>query len=305
MTTARIVAVTGLTGFIGRRLAVKLAASSFKTRAIVRRPPGGLDLGFAPHQVGLDDVDALAEILVGVDAIVHLAGSVRGSRPADFAAANQDAVANLCQAAARQQRPPAFLLVSSLAASRPDLSHYAASKRAGEQVLFGYSQLAWTILRPPVVYGPGEVELKLLFRLMRRGLTLVPGNRHQRLSFLHVDDLADAILCWLRDPERCRHGQFSIDDGVVNGYDWPSVTVAAGATHSLTLVLPKRMLHLVAWANVLLSRLFGYAPMLTPGKVRELAHDRWVGRDDCYGVVTGWHPRHQLASGLEQTFSGS
>ncbi|MYE85052.1 MAG: NAD-dependent epimerase/dehydratase family protein [Gammaproteobacteria bacterium] len=299
------VAVTGLTGFVGRRLAIKLTAASIETRAIIRRSAAGLDARISPWVAALDDVDALAGALAGVDAVVHLAGTVRGARPRDFAAANSEAVTHLCAAALRQAKPPAMLLVSSLAATEPQLSDYAASKRAGEQALAAHPQIDSTVIRPPAVYGPGDREMTPLFRLMRRGWILVPGNPAQKLSFLYVDDLADAILCWLQAPRRFRGRQFSIDDGAEDGYDWPAIAAAAaGARKTRMLVIPTPLLQGAAKANVGLSRLLGRAPMLTPGKVRELGHDRWVGGGDDFAAATGWQPRHNLASGLELTFNG-
>ena len=297
------VAITGLTGFIGRRLAIKLTAESIDTRAIIRRPAAALDAPISPWVAALDDVDALANALAGVDAVVHLAGTVRGARSRDFAAANSEAVSHLCAAALRQDQPPAMLLVSSLAATEPQLSDYAASKRDGEQALAAHPQLDSTVIRPPAVYGPGDRELTPLFRLMRRGWILVPGNAAQRLSFLYVDDLADAILCWLQAPRSSRGRHFSIDDGAEDGYDWPAIAAAVGARRTRTLVIPTPLLQGVAKVNVGLSQLLGRAPMLTPGKVRELGHGRWVGGGDDFGTTTGWRPRHDLASGIELTFN--
>ena len=262
-----------------------------------------LDARISAWVAALDDVDALAGVLAGVDAVVHLAGAVRGERPQDFAAANSEAVNHLCAAALRQAKPPAMLLVSSLTATEPQLSDYAASKRAGEQALAPHPQLDWTVIRPPAVYGPGDREMTPLFRLMRRGWVLVPGNPAQRLSFLYVDDLADAILCWLQAPRTYSGRQFSIDDGAEDGYDWPAIAAAAGAGKARVLVIPTPVLNGVAKVNVGVSRLLGRAPMLTPGKVRELGHDRWVGSGDDFAAATGWQPRHNLADGLELTLS--
>ena len=277
-------------------------AAGHAVRAILRRPVQGLPLGVEPCIVPLSDRRGLAKALHGVESVVHLAGTVRGRTAADFAPANVQALANLCEAAARQAPAPALLLISSLAAAQPQLSLYAASKRAGEQVLFAHPHLDWTILRPPAVYGPGDKALTPLFKLMRRGLALAPGNARQRLAFLHVDDLAAAIVHWLDSPARCRQGQFSIDDGTPDGYDWPAIMAASGSAARL-LVVPAWALRLAAQGNLLLSSLFGYAPMLTPGKVRELTRDRWLGGDGGYGAVTGWRPGYDLASGLKQTFA--
>ena len=297
------IAVTGLTGFIGGRLARKLLALPADVRAIVRSV-GGLDAGIRQSRVALDDVDGLTDALGGVAAVVHLAGAVRGRRYDDFRGVNVDAVGNLCAAIDRQLLRPPLLLVSTIAAQRPELSDYAASKRAGEEMLGAWPHLDYTVLRPPAVYGPGEREMRPLLNGMRRGLTVVPGNPLQRLRFLHVDDLADAIIAWLRDPSRCRHGQFEIDDGAPDGYDWPTVVRAVGAPKNRTVVVPVVLLGAMARANLLLSRLFRYAPMLTPGKARELTQASWRGGDGSFAALTGWRPQYDLTRGLEHMFDG-
>ncbi len=98
----------------------------------------------------------------------------------------------------RTPERPRFLLMSSLAAREPELSHYAASKRRGEDALAAASPtLRWTVLRPPAVYGPGERELRPLFRWIARGVAPLACRRAGRFSLLYVDDLATAVLRWL------------------------------------------------------------------------------------------------------------
>ncbi len=298
------IAVTGLTGFIGNRLAAKLLALRADVRGIVRSTHR-LRAGIQPWRVALDDAEGLAKALAGVTAVVHLAGAVRGRNYEDFQGVNVDAVANLCIAIDRQTPPPPLLLISSAAAQHPELSDYAASKRNGEAVLAAWPHLDHTILRPPAVYGPGEKEMRPLIDWMRRGFTIVPGNSNQRLAFLHVDDLADAVIAWLRDPARCRHGCFAIDDGASDGYDWSAIAAAAGVRRNRMVVVPTGLLMTVARANRVLAALLSYAPMLTPGKVRELSQNSWCVGDGAFAVLTGWRPRYDLAEGLRQMYRGN
>ena len=85
-----------------------------------------------------------------------------------------------------------MLLLSSLAASKPDVSDYANSKYLGEQLLTAATGLLWTVLRPPAVYGPGDKEMLPVLKMARRGLLAHAGPRDQRLSLIHVDDLVSA-----------------------------------------------------------------------------------------------------------------
>jgi uncharacterized protein YbjT (DUF2867 family) len=89
-----------------------------------------------------------------------------------------------------------FVHVSSLAAREPKLSLYGASKAKAEALVHS-SGLAWTIVRPPAVYGPGDRETLELFRMAKLGLMVMPPKG--RVSIIHADDLARLLLA-LAEP---------------------------------------------------------------------------------------------------------
>ena len=62
--------------------------------------------------------------------------------------------------------------------------------------------------------------------------------------------------------------------------------------------LPGAILRPVATANLFAARLFGYQPMLSPGKLRELRHPDWVADNTALSAATGWVPQIPLAEGL-------
>jgi Nucleoside-diphosphate-sugar epimerases len=128
-----LVAVTGASGFIGRRLLMHLAAAGHRTRALLRSTPGDLDP--APTEVitgDLADAEALTRLTRGADVVIHLAGRIKARRRADYFAVNRDGTAALVRALAGAEGEPHLLLISSLAAREPRLSDYAASKQAAE-----------------------------------------------------------------------------------------------------------------------------------------------------------------------------
>src|SRR3546814_17123957 len=91
-----------------------------------------------------------------------------------------------------------LIVVSSLAAREPHLSSYAASKRAGEIAAREVFAGRLTIVRPYVIYGPGDRETLAIFKLA--GQTLVPsvGKGTGRIALIHVSDAA-AVLAALCD----------------------------------------------------------------------------------------------------------
>lgn len=302
---APLLVLTGATGFIGRRLQTVCLRAGYRVRALVRpesKKLGNLVAGCEPCLVRLSDPAALSQAVSNAKAVIYCAGAVRGLTPMDFAPANVDGVENIAQALERLPSRPPLLLISSLAASQPELSHYANSKRMGEQMLHARPGLAWTIFRPPAVYGPGDRELEPLLRSIRNGIALVPGPLNQRLSLLHVDDLGSAVAAWLNSPETCEHRVYAIDDGRAGGYDWPAIVAAVSTGRTFRLHLPKLVLSFAAAVNGLGARIFRYSPMLTRGKVRELRHERWLCDNAPFTSATGWVPTVALEQGVSRLF---
>jgi len=304
---SRRIAITGATGFIGGMLARRLASADWQTRALVRR-------GSAHKQPAhivtewitgdLEDMQSLRHLVCGTDAVVHCAGVVRGADQAYFDRINVDGVARMVKAAAEQHPAPRFLLISSLAAREPHLSFYAASKRQGEKVLaLNSGEMPWAILRPPAVYGPGDRELLPIFRWMARGIAPMIGSGNGRFSLLYVEDLADAITQWLERGNRgC--GTFELHDGRNGGYSWHDIVdTMVGLKHAAILRarIPIFFVKLLARVNLMVARNVGRAPMLTPGKVRELIHPNWVCDNTEFSNHTGWAPRISLEEGLRRT----
>jgi nucleoside-diphosphate-sugar epimerase len=301
------VAITGATGFIGRTITRQLILTGYRVRALIRsvRSAGPLSASGVERVPGsLEDNVSLESLIQGADAVVHCAGAVRGATQAQFDHVNVEGIMRLLRVMESRGAPPRLLSLSSLAAREPRLSFYAASKFKGEQVLVSEArQVAWDVLRPPAVYGPGDRELLPLFRAMARGIAPVPGPSDARFSLLFVDDLASAVIGWIRSG-RASNAVYTLDDGREGGYDWPGVAAIVERVCRRRV----RVLHLPAWLldvpahlNRRASRIFGYAPMLTPEKLRELRHADWVCDHGALQAATGWHPQVQLEEGLRRT----
>lgn len=308
----RTVAVTGATGFIGKALVSALPACGWAVRALSRSSSKRHGFNGLPIQWvegSLEDAGSLQRLLTDVDAVIHCAGAVRGITSAQFDQVNEAGVKRIVEAALSQETPPRLIALSSLAAREPSLSHYAASKRKGEEVLLAVQdELNWLALRPPAVYGPGERELLPLFQLMARGLALVPGGREARFSLLYIDDLVQAIIRGL-ETDPCPSGIFELDDGQLAGYSWDDVAevfVSIRGKRVMRWPVPALLLQVMAVANQLTARLGGYAPMLTPGKVRELRHLDWVCHHaESWRHVSEWSPRITLVEGLKRTLASA
>lgn len=306
MTAAGPVVLTGATGFIGRRIQAALCEAGYTLRAIVR--PGSrnrrrIDPRCEPVECALGDDRGLAAALASAGAVVYCAGRVRGGSLDDFLPANVDGVKAVLRALAQAENSPPVLLISSLAAGRPQLSDYARSKSLGEAALQEHASGPWTILRPPAVYGPGDREMRAVLSMVRRGIIVHAGPRDQRVALLHVDDLAAAVTAWLGAWRSCRGSTYAIDDGRPGAYDWSAMAAAAGHARYRRLRIPAGLLSALGHCNLMFSQLTGRAPMLTPGKVRELTEAAWLCDNSAFAAATGWGPQIDLAAGLDGAVS--
>jgi nucleoside-diphosphate-sugar epimerase len=301
------IAITGATGFVGAAVARRLTAAGHRLQALFRpasghRQPSDLSVRWIAGD--LNHADSLQQLVSDADAIVHCAGAVRGATREDFNRVNADGLEHLLRATLDQPRIPRFLLISSLSAREPAISHYAASKRQGETLLARKSaQLPWTIYRPCAVYGPGDQEMLPIFKWMARGIAPVLGSGNSRFSLIFVEDLANAVADWL-EHDGCRSRTYELHDGHPGGYSWHDIIDTIQELRRkavLRLKIPFWVVKLLAAVNLLAARFFGYAPMLTPGKVGELSHPDWVGDNSRLNQDTGWSPRIMLAEGLKLT----
>lgn len=302
---SRCIAITGATGFIGGRIAHRLLNAGYAVRALVR----SMSDSRARHQSSiewingaLEEPDSLRRLVRGVDAVIHCAGVVRGITQQSFDEVNAAGVTRLADITVGQSPAPRFLLLSSLAAREPSISPYAASKRKGEQAITAVSErLRWAAFRAPAVYGAGDRTLLPLFQLMARGIAPILGPEQARFSLLHVDDLAAAVLQWLSTG--CDSGVYELDDGRPGGYCWEDAVKTAEALrgkHVVRIPVSAFAMRQLASMNVSLAQLFGYAPMLTPGKVRELRYPDWVCDNRRLSRAIDWRPDLSLQAGLRK-----
>jgi len=289
-------------------VARRFAASGWQIRALVRNTARASALSDLGAKLFLGDLasdpSTLSSFVGGAHAIVHCAGTVRGITEQEFNRVNVSGVKHLATAANRLEAPPRFLSVSSLAAREPQLSPYAASKRAGEDALASAaSRMQWMALRPPAVYGPGDREMLPLLRWMMRGVAPVLGAADARFSLLYVDDLVTAIeTCLSRGAYPC--GVFELHDGHPGGYSWDdmvSIVAALRRKRVLAVRLPAPLLRALAQISIAWAKLSNQSPMLTPGKFREITFPDWVCDNRAFSEASGWRPQVQFQEGLRRT----
>jgi nucleoside-diphosphate-sugar epimerase len=292
----KVAAITGATGFVGPHLVAALARHGWTFRLLLRRWTPLPSLPGVEAEIiwgDLSDEASLKRLVAGADAVVHAAGLIKARRPIDFDRVNRDGTARL--SALAPDIP--FLLLSSLAAREPQLSPYAASKRAAEEVVARRTG-PWIAVRAPAVYGPGDRETLAYFKMAARGLALQPDQPGSRLSLIHVEDLAEALALAL--DRALSPAVYEIDDGHPGGYS--HADMAAAAADALgrpvrAVRVGRGLMNTVASLNSLRPG----AQILSPAKVRELYHSDWTVHERRLAEAIGFAARFGLVDGFRHT----
>ncbi len=293
-----LLAITGATGFVGSAVLAEALAQGHRVKALARRDQPALE-GVEWVRGDLNDTPALAALVEGADAVIHVAGLTNTPDPAEFAVANVTGTANVI-AAMKAAGVKRLVFVSSLSARMPELSAYGASKAEAE-ALVEASGLDWTTVRPPGVYGPRDIDYLDMFRTAKWGFVpLPPGGAS---SIIHAHDLA-ALLVALAGSNAAptRKKVYEPDDGREGGWSHKELAAAIGRAVGRSRVfaphLPRAVLDAAAAADRLAR---GDRAKLTPDRVGYMAHPNWVSRFDRKPPPGLWQPRIGGEEGLRTT----
>jgi uncharacterized protein YbjT (DUF2867 family) len=284
-----ILALTGGTGFVGRTTIDRALAAGHQVRALARRPQP-LQKGVTWIGGALDQPASLATLVAGSDAVIHIAGVVNAPDRAGFAAGNVAGTGAILDASGTRR----FVHVSSLSAREPQLSNYGWSKREAEALVVA-SEADWTIVRPTGVYGPGDTEMRDVFRLAAKGIALLPPPG--LVSLIHVDDLAHLLLALAERPGA--RAIYEADDG--NRLTHADLAAAIGRSvgrRVLPLHMPAPLLRLGARIDGMVR---GTGAKLTTDRVGYLSHPDWTARAEWRPPAKLWTPAVPLAEGLAAT----
>lgn len=205
-----IVTVIGGSGFVGRSVVHRLAQAGYRIRVASRRPalathllPAGKVGQIALVRADIRDEAALAAAINGAEHVVNLVGILKESGGQRFAAIHAEGAGRVAQLAAKAG-VSRLIQISAIGASKASRSAYARTKAEGEE----RARAAFpdvTILRPSIVFGPGDGFFTRFASLMRMIPLLFPvfGGGGTKFQPVLAGDVADAVLNAIADERTC------------------------------------------------------------------------------------------------------
>jgi nucleoside-diphosphate-sugar epimerase len=181
------------------------------------------------------------------------------------------------------------------------LTHYGKSKLEGELAL-RQSEVSSraTVVRPPVVYGPRDVDVYQVFKAAASGAQVRIGKPESYFSFIYVADLVDGLILAAHD-EAVGKTYFLANPNPVSWSEF-------GATAALTMVKKIRTLTFPVWAAYLagsladlLSRLTGRPGILSRDKILDARQRYWTCDPARAAADLGFHTQTSLREGVAAT----
>ena len=304
----RTVFITGATGFVGSHAAGLFLAQGWRVRALVRNParPGLLPPGaeIVPGDLATGDYRRSLE---GCEAVVHVAGLTKARNLAEYSVVNARATASLVGIAAGAAPAARFVLVSSQSAAGPSrggvpvregdppapVSWYGASKLAGEIAVVDGWKGPWCVVRPSVVYGPGDRGLLQLFSTIARGWAPILAGGRRRVQLIGADELARVLLAAATRPELWGRRGFAAGPPVEMG-ELVEYVAALRRPPARRLPIPEVVVRAAGWAETIREALTRKSRPFNRDKAREMLQEEWVCdaepflRDAQVGPLAPW-----------------
>ncbi|MEN9946816.1 MAG: hypothetical protein RLZZ293_1202 [Pseudomonadota bacterium] len=196
----KTITIFGGTGFIGSHLIPVLLAKNYRLKLVSREAklPSKLQQVGTNEQIiqikaSFNDFHSIVEAVTGADIVINLIGILNEQGSQTFESIHIEIIKKLVEAC-KSQNVKRLIHISALGANIHANSKYLQSKGRAEQII-SENFLQYTILKPSLVYGPGDISINSFAQMMLKA-PILPLFLNGEAIFqpVYVKDLANAIL---------------------------------------------------------------------------------------------------------------
>lgn len=319
------VAITGITGFLGKSVAYRLIEQGYSVRGLCRTKPvadGFKDLPIEWFVGDITDPDSLLAFCEDVDWVIHSAGKMGDASTTEsgYTAVNVEGARNIFAAAQQAKNPPSIIHFSAggviPATIDPNnlinvnedapygpMTLYDHSKVASEKLAkeFMKEGLDIIIVRPEFIYGPGDTHVLGMFSAIQKGFFFYINGGEAMCHPTYIDDFVDGVLLAM---ECGKSGEtYHVAGGTFNPFRELGDTIAdALGVRRPWINIPKPLA--LAGASVLeaLNKMAGTPVPLSKNGVGFFTTNRISGLDKSRREL-GYDPKVSLKEGVERTIA--
>ncbi len=313
--------ITGANGFLGSHLIDRLLEKGDEVHALVRSTSNlrwlkGKKVQFHYGDV-TGDLKGLREGLHDVDIVYHVAGVIRARKKEVYYKVNVEGTENvlkscleICPTVSR------VVIVTSIAAHGPNpgshsmrendacqpLTDYGKSKYEAERVAFRYQeQLPITFVRPPAIYGPRDEQILDFFKMVQKGLMLLPGREEKILNLCYVQDVVSGMILSAESPKGVGQVFFIAAD---QNYPWKEISQIVSQVMEkkpITLSIPSSIVWMVATVMDAWSVVSGKTYSINRDYVKNFLQPNWAVDITKANKALGYQPAYSLEKGIRAT----
>jgi nucleoside-diphosphate-sugar epimerase len=284
--------VTGGTGFVGSHLIRELLKEKENTVYALIRDRKKLEFLDFKEEITVIDGDLFASgaFPADIEVVFHLAALTKVISPQEFIHSNHDSTRSLLDKLRPLKKLQKVVLLSSLAAAGPNrlspclredmpenpISLYGKSKLAQEKIFQEYCPAPHIIIRAPIVFGPGDLDMLTVFRILNKGILPLLGRKERQYSVIYVKDLVRGMIA--AASSRCQNETFYIanSEPVAWGKFMREAALLMGKKRIQKIIIPEMLSWFLAELSEMHIRIFKRKAIFNRDKFREMLFPIWT-----------------------------
>ena len=314
------VLVTGATGFTGSVLTRKLVDMGLDVVAIARPQSNLQPFSEMPIHWVIGDVFDPALInkaVEGVHYIFHMVTPFREAKSPDAGYYNVHVISTqlLAKAALKEESLKRFIHVSTIGVhghiENPPADEnyrtapgdiYQETKLEGEAWIRAFAEehgLPVTIVRPAIIYGPGDRRLLKIYKWVNQGWVPVIGKAQNLIHLIHVDDLTDFFLLVATHPKAVYETFICADNQAITFEQMVSWINDIYQTPIQFIKIPRAPIFALGYIFELLCRPLGIEPPLYRRRLAFYTKDRSFDASKMHSLL-GYKPKYSTEEGIKE-----
>jgi nucleoside-diphosphate-sugar epimerase len=309
--------VTGGTGFVGSHLIRELLKEKENTVYALVRDRKKLELLDFKEGITVIDGDLFESdsYPVDIELVFHLAALTKVVSPKEFIHSNHDGTRSLLDKLRPLKKLRKVVLLSSLAAAGPNrqiaclkegmpenpVSLYGKSKLAQEKIFQEYCPAPHIIIRAPVVFGPGDLDMLTIFRVLKKGILPTLGRKERQYSVIYVKDLVRGMIAAANS--RWQNETFYIANAVPITWEkfMGEAYLLMEEKRIQRMIIPKMLAWLLAEISEMHIRIYKKKAIFNRDKFREIRFPVWTCSVEKSQNLLHFQPLFPLETAMRET----